>query len=372
MLETPFDPEQEDKGYAQRITLVKLYVKAGRMEEAARLLNSMDVERPDVVWRRAFIHSAMLVLGSVSISPANADEFERDIAILTSDQHAASMPLDVGVGPIQDRADAVGVLAWYLTCYFAAQQEGAHALRILRSAQADVLRTSALSAQIGSTLPPLLASLWRMAGALDDDMMRDFSTLVLPLVNPETRASVYQMLDSVWQWEALRGGPLHLAAPSMSLMICESALQSGGDASGNGALGNDIFHRLAALDAWNNRGVTRLVARSLAIIVQAAAADRDESVVHVQIPKLLDDLHAAGRYNAALQVMVDLVELLLDAHMSTQNQWFYGVIKTLASRLRPLQELSDNNFDEVTHLINVYLQSARRYCRCRRSHGETV
>jgi tetratricopeptide (TPR) repeat protein len=355
LLSMPAAPDQAGNRDAHRLTLVQLYQLAGRLEDAARTLNQMDVCSREVVRRRALIHAAMLLLGSVSITPANEAEFEHDLEVLTVEQSAVSMTRDAAIGQIQEPSDAVGVIAWYLTGYLG-QQDGAHALRTLRSTHDEVMRTSVLAGQVRDHLPLLLATMWQMSGAADAEMIQDFSTMVLPLVGAETSGAVNQMLDAVWEWEARRGGPLHLAAPGMSLMLCEARLESGGGAKDNCVIARGVFQRLIALGAWDNRDFTGLVARSLAIMVHSGAPERDDSAARGDLTKLLEDLKSAGLYNAALQILVDIVEMLLSAHKSTQNQWFYDIVKALAPELKPIQERSENNFVEVTRLINVYLQ----------------
>lgn len=348
----------------QRLALVQLYQQAGKLAEASGILGRMKAQTAEIAHLQAIVRSAMLQAGEVAIDRRNYKDFERDLETLG---RSPALTHTVGVmaaNPIRTSADACGLIAWKLALFFTEQQEVLEAMRVLRAARDEIFGWPPLRSELGAKLPDLMFRLWQMEGPEDDQLTQDFSNLIVPLLAAETRPAIDHLLESVWEWEATRRGPVHVAAAEMSLVLCERFLEpNSGRADGDERemdaerkVAAEVFGRLVRRNAWHTRRVPRMVARSVTFILRCGATRRDQSVIQNDLTPLIETLKTEGLFSAALQVMVNLVEMLLDAHMSTQDAWYYGVITQLAGQLRPLQELSENNFDEITHLISVYLQ----------------
>jgi hypothetical protein len=340
---------------AHRLTLFQLYERAGRLDAAARILDEMEVQTVEVVQLRALIHAETLAVGTAQITGQNVGDFEIDLKELRS-----SAPLTravAGGGGIQLRSSeqAIGVIAWHLANFYAEQQKGAQSLETLRGCRKELTDTPLVSLLLKERLPALLPALWQMEGSADVQMTQDFSNLLLRSVDAENRPAVEQMFKSVWNWEAHRDGGPHLAAADMSMVLCESHQERGSEEM-NRALAKTVFDRLKAMNVWETKAIPRMLARALTVILRASAASVDESILHDELERELDDLKNAQHYGAALWVVLFLVEMLLDVHRETKNDWFYEIASKLADQLRPLQEMAETELDSVTHLIHLYLQ----------------
>jgi hypothetical protein len=347
-----------------RRALANLYQDAGRFGEASAILSSVKEQTVEMEQQRAILNSARLHAGEVAINKGNYKDFQQDLENLRKLPAPDRAPVVMIGGQIRTAADAAALISWKLVLFLTEQQESIEALRSLRGSPGELYGWPPLAAELAQQLPDLLFRLWQMEGSEDDQMTLDFSNLILPLMAPETKLAIDRLLESVWEWEGRRRGLVHVAAADMSLVLCEWYLERSrergqlepADMDVERKLAADVFARLVRRSRWETASATRIVARAVTIVMRCGAARRDESVIHTDLAPLIENLKSQQLFNVALQIMVNLVEMLLDVHMSTQDAWYYGAISKLADQLRPLQEQSESKFDEVTHLISVYLQ----------------
>jgi tetratricopeptide (TPR) repeat protein len=351
---------RSEKLDAWRLTLVELYKEAGRLESASRILDEMEVQSVDVLQLRALIHAESLVEGTTSITPRNEAEFRRDLESLRSAPPTAYTSVGPGWLQLSSSTEAIGVIAWNLANFHAAAQRATPALQILRESRSEIVATSVLAGPLRTTLPILLPALWQMEGSADDRMTQDFSNLLLPLVNSALRPAVEQMLERVSEWESSRSDGTHLAAADMSLVLCEWSLEHGQKPEAEKAPAQRVFQDLRSRNIWDSKAIARMLARALTVMLRAGAGARSERVLLEELPDLLNDLKSRQLYSASLWVMVHLIEMLLDVYRTTQQSWHFTVINKLAVQLGPLQELSENDFEDATRLISLYLQLPNR------------
>ena len=348
---------QPEKLDACRLALVRLYQQAGVLEDAARILSSMGAQTTDVLQLRAMIHAEELLAGRTSVTPRNVAEYERDLETLRSSPATTYPTKGEKKQHFSNSNQVKGVVSWHLVNFYAQERQVTPALQLLRELKNDIVATPVLRGALRATLPELLPKLWQMEGSPDDRMTQDFSNLLLPLVVPADRPVLERMLQTVSAWESSRSGGVHLAVADMSLVLCESFIdQRGENPELERTPAQNIFNKILQRNIWESKALMRIVARALAVMLRASAASRSESVLRVEVADLLEDLKRQKLYSTALGVLVCLIEALLEVHRNTRQGWYFTIINKLSVQLGPLQELSENDFEEVTSLIGLYLQ----------------
>jgi tetratricopeptide (TPR) repeat protein len=345
----------EAKRDDHRRALALLYDDAGRLTEAEKLLSQIESQTPETEHLKALIRAEGLFSGSISVSENNAPEFEGDLATLRRSAPITRQVKNKGV-QLATSAEAIGVIAWCLSAYYQSKQEGDVALKLLRDFRAEIAATALLSAEIRRDLAERLLKIWQMQGTSAAEIMLDYSNQLMPLLSSSALDTLDGIPDRIWS-EEFKGSPdAYRAAAEIKLMLFDRYFDQDSGSESLLALAADLLQRLCDEEDWQSVEHARLVARSLAFMLRFGLASRDNRVLHEDLDPLINVLKSRKMYDAALRVTIYVVEMLLDAHGKTQNSWYFELIRELSVRLEPLQDLSSNQFEDITRLIKLYLQ----------------
>jgi len=362
--------EQPLKLSAHRITLVQFYESAGRLRDAGSLLGKMETSTESIAHLKAMVHAELLLDEPLSPARQTLEECERDFELLLQarlhdiEKHgsARGTPQKYALADGSRLSRSIGILAWHLAKLCQQRTEGQRALAFLRAARRELTEEPALVARCGQDLPSTIGDLWYMASVPDDVMIQDFVGMVLPLMGSENRGTIERMLEEVWTREmARKGARVSFAALEMGLILCEHSLEHRTTATGKVAtLVQTLRGWLAAAPPTSLEDAPRNLARVLTLLLWTRETFEDDKPFQAAFDQFHSSLEQQGAMDAVFRMLVQLVQMLMQLHMRSRKDWYNNVIFRVASRLQAAQEYSSNQFDDVTALIDLYVQLPNR------------
>lgn len=363
-LVTEADSSQDPAGEeAKKIALIELYQQADRLDDAARVLDELKSSDIAIVLRRALVHADLVARGTMSVSELNVRAFEEDLECLKTEQQSRRPGASSGLvnDPSPGLRAAIGRIAWKLVGFYRRRPDVARALTILRDSRSEIIDAPELVNEMRQDAPALLCDLWILEGSTDEQMTQDFSTILLPVATAESWQRIQSMLDDVAAWEQTRQGDRgHLASYDMRLILAEWLIDRQRSYDAALEMGTAVLATLRAIGAQRWEQAAPLVGRGLRVVLRAEEPSRDDPNFRREFEAWMTLFEESPSQGIALRMLVHLVELLLDMHMRSRNQWYYDVVRGVATRMGTLQNESIVDFDLISRLINVYLQLPQR------------
>jgi len=349
-----------------RSALVQLYEEAGRLSEAALLLEGMRASTGRPQERMLYILAELLLDDPNRIAERSLELWDEDFRFLIQARAAAARSTGIGPDggePDQDlsgrRLRAIAVLGWNLARHCKETSNGQKGLSFLRDAAAELTTVPEMFSTVTSGLPSLLAELWNMASSASDVRLRDFVTLIIPITDPSSWDAIVRMILGLWDRDAAReNGPRSYSAIEMGLFLCETFLDRPGATPLIGATVQELNTRVSALTGEDYATCPELLARLSGLLLRLKEASRDESNFRVALDHFQSSLRSVDAWDAHLRLLIRLLQCLMQ--IRTQNDWYGAIISRLAEMLPEAQERSANEFDDITLLIQLYVQLPNR------------
>ena len=352
--------EDSDKTQELSFYLADLYRRGNMFLNACNALEGINTEAPESELLMIYFRSRALVSGEDRISEDNLNKFELHFSLLN--RKAIEMAENENNYIITYRDLTIDVrellvsIGLRLFLYYREIEDGKKALSFFRQLLQCIEGKTSLPDKFVNQIPSLLPVMWKLAGASEDEVTRDFSLIVMPLMDRLKVSSVIQLTKDLAAWEKeISKHRISFASTELGFLLADHLVGKKKFSEAK----RIVSDNLQLFDDFNKLSVEKSAAMSakfLGVLLILVRRKGPVATFQKSYDQIFEKLEAMGAYDELLVFLIDLIKSVQKTHEKTRDDWFSKRSKKIMGNLKRVQEKSNNVFSVISQLINLYLQ----------------